>query len=226
MADVTIWSVDPDIAVTGTLIGTPTAPVPRPRFDEQARPGKRSENLYLGHEALEQTFQIKFDNPGNNSVQGKVDKLETLAERHHWAGRFEPPIVHVQGRGLRGTGDRSARRPGKKWRIAELTEDLARTRFQRDGDRYFYVATVRLVEHSVDEVLTERLKALRPADKRDIGITRRTTTVREGETSVYDVARRVYHDPSRAAQIARANPGTIRWLGQRLKPGTKLRLPA
>lgn len=223
MTNITFSASDPEISVTAKLLGIPQPPVPRPRFDTQERPGRRDAVQYLSHEAYEMTLQVKLDNPDRVSVEGKITRLQSLAQRHHFAGVFEPPIVKIACPAVPLTNLR--------WRVAEITEDINRTRFQykvagdKQLDRHLYVANVRLLERTFDEVLVEQLRAVLPADH-SRGITRRTTTVRAGEDSLYDVARRVYRDPSRAAQIQRANPIIVRWLGQRLKVGTKLRLPA
>jgi hypothetical protein len=215
--DVRLIALDPEIEVQARLVGKPRLTPPQPRYETQQRPGRLSLVLYAGHDPYKLELPIKLDNRDRRSVEGKIDRLHDLAERKRWAGRFEPPIVRVAGQGIPRTYLR--------WRVEEIVEDTDRSLYRthdagEKDQRHLYVCTVRLVQRVADDPIPES----RAVRGRGRGITNRRTTVQTGETSFYDVARRVYGDPSRAADIARANPG-VGWLGSRLRKGTELRLP-
>lgn len=208
--DVWIGSDDPLIDVIGRLIGRPSATLPRPRYDSLQRPGQFDLTQYTGHEPYVLTIPMKFDGHGT-SVEARIRDLERLAERS--GPNLEPPVVKVLGNGVPHTSLR--------WRVQSLDEIEDRTRYTTTGDRWRFCVTVTLIQRVTDQVLAESLKAVLPA-KRSRGVVNRSTRVKAGEDSVYDVARRVYGDPSRASDIARANPG-IR-LGSKLRVGLRLRL--
>jgi LysM domain len=215
--DVWIGSEVPLIDVTARLIDKPHVTAPRPKFTTQDRPLRFGLTQYVGHDLYEMALRIKLDN-GGSSVEGRIRRLESLAERKPiGGGRLEPPVVKVLGPGIR--------HQRLKWRITAIDEETERAKYTAGGkDCTLYVATVRLVQHVVDRVLAESLRAVSPAN-RERGIRNRTITVKAGETSLYDVAKRVYGDPQKAADIANANPGRSLRLGSRLKPGMRLRVP-
>lgn len=207
-----IGNDDADLDVIARLNGKPSSPVPKPRYERIERPGRASIVQYVGHDPYELALPVIFDEwATKSSVEGRILGLERLAERQ--PGTLEPPIVRVRGQGVP--------HQGLRWRVEAIEPDDERTLHDRPGgDRVRFVATVRLVQHVTDELLKESLAAFRSRGK---GLRNRSTRVKPGENSLYDVSRRVYGDPSRASDIARANPGT--YLGMRLKVHRKLRLP-
>lgn len=210
---VAITSSDPDIDLRARLTGRPTAALRRPRYETQDLPGEVGIVKYAGHEPVEQAIPMKFDRAAEReSVEARIRLLERLVQRT--ASNDEPPIVKVRGNGVL--------HQGFNWRVASIDEDTARTRYLPNGDRMLFACTVNLIQQVDERVLAESLAAFRRRGQGP-GIRTRTTKVRQGESSLYDVARRVYRDPSRASDIARANPG--RRLGERLKVGWTLRLP-
>lgn len=210
---VSLSSRDPDINVTGWLIGKPTDGTPKPKYTAHERPGDFDLVQYVGHEPFEQAFPIKFDGEGERSVEAKITDLHRLMRRTA-KGDTEPPVVKVLGNGVL--------HPEYNWRVVAAEEDIGRRLYLPDGDRRLYVAVVSLRQQVTERVLAESIRAFRRKG-RGPGIRNRTTTVRHGETSLYNVAKRVYRDPSKAADIATANPPKT--LGGRLKVGERLRLP-
>jgi hypothetical protein len=82
-----------------------------------------------------------------------------------------------------------------------------------------------LTQHVTANSLNETLRQTKAAR----GLKTRTTRVKAGEETLYDVARRYYGDPSRASDIARGElqaGGRPLALGALLKTGTQLRMPA
>lgn len=201
-----IGSDDPIIDVVARLIGKPDCTPPRPRYQTDERHGRTSALRYAGQDLRVQTIPIKFDAHGA-SVEPDIRALESLAEPVKSTG--EPPLVRILGPALR--------HQGLKWRVTAIDEDKDRARHGEGGDpQILYVATVTLTQHVRNEVLILDGKSAE-------GLRNRKTSVRKGETSFYDVAKRVYGERSRAKDIVRANPGMR--LGQKLKAGDDLRLP-
>jgi hypothetical protein len=64
-----------------------------------------------------------------------------------------------------------------------------------------YETEITLTQHVTANSLNETLRQTKAAR----GLKTRTTRVKAGEETLYDVARRYYGDPSRASDIARAN---------------------
>jgi hypothetical protein len=209
---VTIASKDPRITLTAWLISKPDDGVPKPRYTFHERPGNLSLTQYVGSDPVTLTFTIKFDGDRERSVEGKVTALKRLLQRT--ASNGEPPIVKVAGMGIL--------HPELNWRVTALDPDTARSLFLANGDRHLAVYAVTLTQQIEDRLLTESTKAFKKKGQGP-GIRNRKTKVRSGEHSLYDVAKRVYHDPSAAKEIAIANPGTS--LNRRLKVGQTLRLP-
>jgi hypothetical protein len=212
-----VWlgSADPVIDVFATLRRPVSSPLPRPKIETVDRHGLYGLTQYLGQDPYQLLLPIAFDRYAQGqSVEPEIRLLERLAERP--AGATEPPLVEVDGPVPHRT---------LQWRIAGLEEIPERTEWNRAGDRTRLAVDVTLVQNVTDRLLTESLGRDRAKTK---GIANRRTTVRTGEDSLYDVARRVYGDPSRAGDIARANSvrGVPLRLGMRLKPGYGLRLPS
>lgn len=201
-----IGSDDPVIDVVARLTGNPDTTPPRPRYQVDERHGRTSVARYAGQDLLEQTLPIKFDD-GGASIVGKINTLERLAEPVQASG--EPPLVRAIGPGVR--------HEGLQWRVSRIEEDKDRASYaDGGGPQIRYVATVTLTQHVKDELLNFTGSNAR-------GIRNRTETVRRGEDSLHEFAKRVYGDRGKANDIARANPGVR--LGQKLKPGQKLRIP-
>jgi hypothetical protein len=200
-----IGSETPVIDVVGRLTGPVKCTPPRPRYLTDDRHGRTSVTRYAGMQPLEQEITLKFDGQRDRvSVIGKIRDLETLAMP---VGSGSPPLVRAFGA--------SVRHQGLWWRVTRIVENTERAIYIND-DQVVYVATVTLTQHVKDQLLNF-------AGANAQGFRNRTTHVREGEDSLYDVAKRVYKDRGKAKDIARANPGLR--LGQKLKRGTKLRLP-
>jgi hypothetical protein len=200
-----IGSEHPAIDVVAKLIGPVRCTPPRPRYLTDDRHGRTSVTRWAGQQPLEQEIPLKFDGHRNEaSVVGKIRDLESLAMP---VGNGPPPLVRAFGA--------SVRHQGLWWRITQIVENTERAIYIND-DQVVYVATVTLTQHVKDQLLNF-------AGANAQGFRNRTTTVRDGEDSLYDVAKRVYKDRGKAKDIARANPGVR--LGQKLKRGTKLRLP-
>jgi hypothetical protein len=210
-----IGSEDPQLDVVCDLIGKPWVSAPQPKFETQDRPGRRGLSQYVGHDPQELELQLKLGGAGTG-VEAAITALESLARRHEFAGRSEPPILKVVGFGV-------PRRPAQ-WRITTIECDRERTLYTDGGERSLHICTVTFVEHIVDRVLAESLKSVR-RDRHDRGVKVRKTTVLAGEKSLYDVARRVYGNPGRASDIQAANPRLGITLGSLLRKGMRLRLP-
>jgi hypothetical protein len=204
-------SRDPRINVTGWLVGKPTEGVPRPRYTQHERPGDFDLLQYVSHDLFEQTIPIKFGD-GTDSVEGRIAQLERLLRRT--AKNGEPPIVKAAGHGVL--------HPEYNWRVVGLDPvDDRILFFTGQNDRRLYVANVILRQQVAENVLTESISKSRRRDA-GAGLRNRTVTVREGERTLYQVAKRYFRDPSAAREIAVANGIT---LSTRLKAGRKLRLP-
>lgn len=218
---VTLYTPNGSISVTAKLRGPVADPLPRPRVVTTERPGRASTTEWVGRDPYETIIPIAFDTwAQGESVEQKISTLEQLALRARNAS--EPPIVRIEGM----VPDRVRR---QQWRIADIRPvDGRQTLYtvtadrKRDLGRSRFVADVYLIERVVDDILGDSLQAGEPAG----GGHARTTKARRGE-KLRDVARRIYHDSSRALDIARANPvnGEPRKLGAVLPTGLKLKLP-
>lgn len=205
-----VWlhSDTPTIDVVARLAGQPSATFPRPTYDTAERPGAFGLTRYRGHDPYTMSLPLMLEREGR-SIEGLIGDLEQMAERA--PGSLEPPVVRVVGAGVPHSG--------LKWRV-QLPDDVDRVQTNPgNGQRVRVWLTVTLIQHVTDTLLAETVRRGKAAK----GLTKNRTTVRTGESTLYDVARRVYGDPFRAGDIAAANPG-IR-LGQRLRPGRTLRLP-
>lgn len=211
-----IGSDHPPVDVVGVLWRPASARPPRPRYEQTPRPGLVALNRYSYHEGYEQTIPLKFDGYSRDrsrSVEGMIRKLESLAERS--APNGEPPVVRAIGPIPYGTEKSTVR-----WRVSAIEEIEERTIYLPGGlERCRFVCNVTLIQHVTDRQLAESIRR----GKRAQGVTNRKTKAKAGEY-LTDVSRRIYGDPSRASDIARANPGLR--LGQRLKAGQTVRLPA
>lgn len=207
--NVWIGSDDPVIDVVARLTGKPNTTPPRPRYQVDERHGRTSVARYAGQDLTEQTLPIKFDgHASGTSVMGKIRDLERLAEPVKGTG--EPPLVRALGPGVR--------HQGLQWRVTRIEEDADRAIYaDGGGPQTRYVATVTLTQHTQDQLLVFTGNGAQGIN------TNRRVTVQAGEDSFYDLAKRKFHDRSRARDIVRANPGTR--LGQKLKPGDEYRLP-
>lgn len=203
---VVLEATDPKITVIGRLTGKPTAATPRPRYETVNRPGRTALVRYTGHDPHELTIPMALDKGGDAGVEKVISLLEDLMERHSADG--EPPVIRVEGQGVPHTG--------LKWRVQDVEENEALTRYLPDGRRERFAFTLHLIEHVTDRQLARSIvggKGLRAV---------RTTRTRQGET-LYDIARRAYGDPSRASDLQKANPQTR--FGQVFRAGVKLKLP-
>lgn len=211
-----IFSENPPIDVVGTMFRPASPRPPKARYDTTERDGLVSLTRYAGHDPYDLTIPIRFDAYASQvSVEGSVRALESLAERT--GPDQEPPIVRVVGPHPYLTLKSTVR-----WRVSSITwdEDSPGTIYLPGGSaRSRASATVDLIQHVTDKQLTESVRR----GKRAHGIANRSTTARAGEY-LEDVSRREYGDPSRASDIARANPGLR--LGSKLKVGQRVRLPA
>lgn len=205
---VSIASRDPRLEVSGWLISKPDDGMPKPRFQFHERPGAQSLTQYVGSDPVVQTFVMKFDGDRTRSVEGKITDLKRFLQRT--ASNGEPPVVKVAGMGIL--------HPEFNWRVTSVEPDTARSLFLDNGDRHLFVCTVTLTQQIQDRLLTETIRR----GKKARGISHRTVRVRDGERTLYDVARRVFHDPSAAREIAVANNLP---LSRRLHKGQRLRLP-
>lgn len=190
------------LQTTGALIDPPKANIQTiPRMDSV------SLTQWTGQDPYTMSVGIQIDGYPDTSVESTIKELEGLAEVH--AGRTEPPIVTVDGAVPQP-------HPNLKWRVLDLgTPEVL---YLTSGDRCRYYTVVSLIQRVTDTVLVESLKAT----SKSKGLKARSTEVRQGEDFLYDVARRLYKDPSRAADLATANN---LHLGKKLSPGQTLRYP-
>lgn len=203
-------AVDADIPRLVALLRNPVSnPVPRPRIVTVERPGTWSLTEYAGHDPYMLTLPLRFDRwRTGEPVEDQMRLLERLAERQK--PTLVPPIVRVRG---------PVPHKGLRWWVSAINVDDEQTLWTDTGDaRTRIIVDVELTSYHAPDTLDEDLGPL----KSQKGIATRTTRVREGESDLYAVARRVYHDPSRASDIARANHIP---LGTRLKTGRPLRIP-
>lgn len=201
-----IVSEDPPTDLAFETTGCRVDP-PKPKYETTARPGAISLLQWVGQEPYSMTLGIRIDEFPNGNVESDIRKLEALGEVQ--PGRFEPPIVTVDGAVPKP-------HPNLTWRITDFGDP--EIEYLGSGDRCRYVTTLVLTQNVTDRVLIESLKAT----SKSKGLKTRETTVRAGEDSLYDVARRYYKDPSRASDIARANN---LHLGKKLSKGLTLRMP-
>lgn len=204
-----VWlhSGDPYISLVARLAGYPSAALPRPRYDTVNLPGTTGLTRYRGHDPHVMTVPLLIEH-GGRSVEAQIVALEELARRHPPSN--EPPIVKCQGIGIK--------HDERQWRVT-FEDEPERTIYDLAGNRIRMWVTVTLVEHLTERLLAETLTGGKAAAGTR---TSRHTTTRAGD-DLYAISRRVYGDPSRASDIARANPGTR--LGQRFRQGVTLRLP-
>jgi nucleoid-associated protein YgaU len=131
--------------------------------------------------------------------------------------RDEPPVLKV-------SGAIPLPHPNLTWRLTAI-EDPTNVLFLSGGKRRCrYETEITLTQHVTADSLNETLRQTKAAR----GLKTRTTRVKSGEQTLYDVARRYYGDPSRASDIARANfkGGRQLALGSLLTVGRSLRMPA
>lgn len=203
---VVLRSDTPKIEVIGRLTGKPSASMPLPRYDTVERPGRASVPRYLGHDPRLLDIPMALDKGGNAGVEALIENLERLAQRA--SDTHEPPVISVSGAGIPHTD--------LNWRVQQIEENQALTRYLGDGRRERFGCTLHLIENVIDRVLAETIrggKGLRG---------RRTERTRAGET-LYDLARRIYGDPGRANDLQRANPWSR--FGQVFRAGIKIKVP-
>lgn len=210
---VTLSSDSPDITVTGVLTEPVDAPLPRPKYDTIDRYGFYGLPKYTGQDPFQVSLKIRLEDGGDSleGESGPIRRLERLAERV--GGRGTPPDVKVDGPVPHST---------LTWRVTGFEEDKARTVYNASEDRTRFVVTVTLLQRVTDAVLGSSLRTSSKA--KGIGA---TTRVRQGETDLYDVAQRYYHNSSLAIAISRANPvkGKPMPLGTRLRADQRLVMP-
>jgi phage tail protein X len=203
---VVLTSDTPKIEVIGRLTGKPSASTPSPRYETVERPGRTSAVRYAGHDPQLLDIPMALDKGGATGVEKLVANLERLAQRA--SDTHEPPVIKVAGAGIPHTD--------LNWRVQSIEPNLDQTRYLGDGRRERFACVLHLIENVVDRQLAQTItggKGIRG---------RRTVRARKGET-LYDVARRIYGDPSRASDLQKANPA-LRF-GQALKAGQKIRVP-
>jgi hypothetical protein len=172
--------------------------------------GAISLTQWVGQKPYRAEIDVRLDGFPSRSVETAIKTLEHFAEVH--AGRSEPPIVTLDGAVPKP-------HPHLTWRVTNIADPEVDYVQGSDGaQRCRYFTTVSLVQRVTDRVLVESLKAT----SKSKGVKSRTITVRAGEEWLFEVARRAYGDPSRAADIATANN---LHLGKKLRAGTELRLP-
>lgn len=210
---VVLSSDSPDISVRGVLTEPVDAPLPRPKYETVERYGFYDLDKYAGQQLFETTLKIRFEDGGDSleGESGPIRRLERLAERV--AGRDAPPDITVDGPVPHAT---------LRWRITNLVEDKSRTAYDANENRVRFVVSVTLRQRVTDTVLSSSLRTSSKA--KGIGA---TTRVKQGETDLYEVAQRYYHDSSLAIAISRANPvkGKPMPLGTRLKANQRLVMP-
>lgn len=195
------------LPLTGRVEESPPAPL----RSTVVRPGRIGLTRFTGQEPYEMTIPIRLGGGYPvRSVQADVIALHSLGEVPD--GASEPPEIDVDGP-IPNT------HPNITWHIL----DFGTPATDQDGDGPItrYETTLRLQQHVTDTALSESLQ------KAGKGITNRKHRVNQGEDSLYDVALHEYGDPSKAGDIAAANPrgGVPMPLGTRLTRGTILRLP-
>lgn len=188
---------------------------PRGRWSTIDRGGRIGLISYDGQDPYELQLFVRFDGYPGQGVEGSIRALESFAEVPD--GQQEPPVLAVDGAIPKP-------HPNLKWRLT-LIDDPADVLFLPGGkSRCRYSTTLTLTQHVTPDTLTETLKQTKSSS----GLQTRTTRVQPGETTLYDVARRYYHNPARASEIAQANfkNGRPLSLGSKLTAGTQLRMPA
>lgn len=182
---------------------------PEPIVQEVDLMGAISLTQFMGQKPYRAEIDVRLDGFPVTSVEEDIKTLEHFAEVH--AGRSEPPIFEVKG-------DVPLPHPGLKWRVTGFSQPQIEYVVGSPKERARYFTTVTLSQYVTDRVLVESLKKT----SKSKGMKTRTEVVREGEEWLFEVARRVYKDPSRAGDLATANG---LHLGKKLTPGTRLRVP-
>jgi hypothetical protein len=184
---------------------------PEPNYQTTDLMGSISLTQFYGQRPYRMDIDVQLDGFPDRSVEADIKTLEHFAEVH--PGRSEPPILTVDG-------DIPKPHPNLSWRVQAFTDPVIDYVQGRPTDRCRYFTTVSLIQNVTDRVLVESLRKSTAATK---GVQKaRKTTVIAGEDFLFEVARRVYRDPSRAADIATAND---LHLGKKLTPGQSLWLP-
>lgn len=206
-AFVTLFSENPEIVVEGRLRAPVSSPLPRPQIETVPRPGAVGLTHWTGRDPYELVLPIEFTAFPDGSVEKRIGLLENLALRH--AGHTSPPRVQIAGPVPFPAG---LAQP--QWWISDLQEVPERTFFNGDGRRARFAVDVTLREYVHDRLLAVSGRA-------GEGIKNRQAKIRAGE-SLHDFAKRVLHDRSKAADIARANSIP---LSKRFPKAATLRLP-
>lgn len=203
---VIFFSEDPPTDLRMNTTGALSDP-PRQKISTIDRMDSIGLTQWVGQDPYTMAVDVQIDGFPDRSVESDIRELEALGEVQ--PGRTEPPIIDVDGAVPKP-------HPNIRWRIVDF--GTPQVLYLPSGDRCRYFTTVSLVQRVTDTVLVESLKATSQSK----GLKARKTTVRQGEDWLYDVARRVYKDPSRAGDLAVANG---LHLGKKLSPGLELRYP-
>jgi hypothetical protein len=180
------------------------------------RDGEASITDYAGITPYAQTVPVFFDGwtgsvASSSSVESDIRLLERLAVVPDKA--LLPPVVKVTG---------NVRRTDLRWVINGIAwSDDAPAEFishPDTGERYRQGGTVTLLKYEPGELLNGLGEPKNAQGKRV-----RTTTVRAGERTLRDVAKRVYGTRTRARDLAKLNDLP---LSVKLKTNQRLLLPA
>lgn len=210
---VTLFSNDPEISLEAMLRAPVSRPLPQPRIELVDRYGRVGVAQWAGRDPYVMTLPITLNGYPHGPVEDDIRLLEQLALRHK--GDIAPPVVQLAGPVPVPAGMKDP-----KWRVSGLVEVPERTIYNDEGKCSRLAVDVTLTEFVADSWFIDS------ADDSEStgfgkGIKNRHTTMRKGETFV-DVARRIYHDRSRAKDIARANGIRLGWKAPK---DTKIRLP-
>ena len=210
---VTLFSNDPKIVLKARLRGPVSRPLPRPKIETVDRRSRVGLTQWAGRDPYVMVVPISLDGYPDGPVEQAIDVLAGLAMRHK--GDDGTPVVQVSGPVPFPTGLKSP-----KWRISDLQEVAERTIYNAEGKCSRLAVDVTLTEHVTDRLFVDS------ADDSEStgfgkGIRNKRVPIRKGET-FYDVAQHVFHDRSRAKDIARANGIRLGW---RAPKDTTVRVP-
>lgn len=182
---------------------------PKPKWSIVDRPGRIGVPSYDGQDPYEYSFAVRIDGYPGTSVERQITILEGFAEAQ--GGQPEPAILKV-------AGAIPLPHPNLLWRLTAIDDPSEQLFLPGGQERCRYVTVITLTQHVTGADVSKSIQQ----NSGSKAIQVKTATVQANENSLFDLARRYYHDTSRATDIARAN---LIQLGDRLKQGQKLRMP-
>jgi hypothetical protein len=204
--EVWFFSNEAGIVVGATLRGPARrTDLARPKYAVIDRPGRTGILDYQGRDPVEMTVPIRFNKlAGDGSVVREVRALTSLTEE---MASGEPPDVQITG---------PLPWVGMTFRVVGLTiADPEKVLHNSDGEVSFIEIDV-LLQQKIDDRIT-----IQTASQGGKGSRQEKAEIRKGET-LFEFAKRVLRDRSKADEVARANS---LHLGFKAKKDMTLRLP-